>query len=80
MNDSFQGVRETRKTPILPKLPNRASGYLGTLREAEAALLRSNSPRNKRTNGEGRQNLTKLATLINDFTVAISLKKPNFYP
>ena len=38
--------------------------YNGTVREAEAALLRSNSPRNKRTNGDDRQNQTRLAILI----------------
>jgi len=49
--------------------------YNGVVREAEAALLRSNSPGNKRTNGEGRQNQKRLATLFQYFTVENMPKK-----
>ena len=38
--------------------------YNDAVREAEAALLRSNSPRNKRTNGDDRQNQKRLAILL----------------
>ena len=56
------------------------SATISLFGEAEAALLRSNSPRNSRTNGEVRLQAMLQATLEKHFSVEKCLKKPKKNP